>query len=232
VKGRRADVTALERPSVVDVAKLLAEALVELGFTDYARIVSNDIRPRVRVAGVAFHTTQLEVDHAPRAPEQGTTHRRHDAMTANGNAEGFDTHRLGWCINVLVSRRVIGLGRVQSINEHYHGVGLPRYESSVCVQPLSEVLTRYWLERGRHLPSKDSYKAAMRDALEIWGDITVNDLGASKQLHFINTLRNPPTLPNGSPNPDHSPDCIQMADSSIDRRLRCVWAACAMSRRA
>ncbi len=72
---------------------------------------------------------------------------------------------------------------------------------------LATVMQTCWLQYAQHLPSAQTHLAAQRDALEAWGDITVQELDRRKQLHFVAVLR-----------------ARGLSDWTISTRLARIWA--------
>lgn len=54
---------------------------------------------------------------------------------------------------------------------------------------LARILALYWEHYGKDLASADQYRAAMRDALSVWGDCDVADLLREKQLELVKAIR-------------------------------------------
>lgn len=74
--------------------------------------------------------------------------------------------------------------------------------------PLADALSYYWIERGQHLPSEDTFRSAMREALEILDNPMCSELTAARQKFLIKALR-----------------ARGLSDGTIARRLSCIWAA-------
>ncbi len=72
---------------------------------------------------------------------------------------------------------------------------------------LARVMQTCWVSYAQHLPSAHTHLAAQRDALEIWGDVTVRALDRRKQLEFVQAMR-----------------ARGLADWTISTRLRRIWA--------
>ncbi len=72
---------------------------------------------------------------------------------------------------------------------------------------LATVMQTCWEQYAQHLPSAHTHLASQRDALEIWGDICVQQLDRRKQLEFVQALRN-----------------RGLSDWTISTRLRRIWA--------
>ena len=72
---------------------------------------------------------------------------------------------------------------------------------------LAHVMQTCWVNYGRHLPSAHTHLAAQRDALEIWGDVSIRELDRKKQLEFVRAMRE-----------------RGLADWTISTRLRRIWA--------
>jgi integrase len=79
--------------------------------------------------------------------------------------------------------------------------------ASAADAPLAAVMQSCWLQYARHLPSADTHRAAQRDALEVWGDISVRELDRRRQLEFVAALR-----------------ARGLSDWTINTRLARVWA--------
>jgi hypothetical protein len=63
------------------------------------------------------------------------------------------------------------------------------------------------VQYAQHLPSAHTHLASQRDALEIWGDISIQQLDRRKQLAFVQALR-----------------VRGLSDWTISTRLRRIWA--------
>lgn len=74
--------------------------------------------------------------------------------------------------------------------------------------PLTEVMQTYFIKYAQNLPSVHVQRAAMRDALTIWGDPNVNDLDRDKQIELVDALR-----------------ARGLSDWTIQGRLNRIWAA-------
>jgi len=72
---------------------------------------------------------------------------------------------------------------------------------------LAHVMLTCWEQYGRHLPSAHTHLAAQRDALEIWGDVSVSELDRQRQLEFVRAMR-----------------VRGLSDWTISTRLRRIWA--------
>jgi integrase len=72
---------------------------------------------------------------------------------------------------------------------------------------LAHVMQTCWVNYGRHLPSAHTHLAAQRDALEIWGDVSIRELDRKTQLEFVRAMRE-----------------RGLADWTISTRLRRIWA--------
>src|SRR5439155_30648 len=72
---------------------------------------------------------------------------------------------------------------------------------------LAHVMQTCWVNYGQHLPSAHTHLAAQRDALEIWGDVSIRELDRKKQLEFVCAMRE-----------------RGLADWTISTRLRRIWA--------
>ena len=72
---------------------------------------------------------------------------------------------------------------------------------------LAHVMQTCWVNYGQHLPSAHTHLAAQRDALEIWGDVSIRELDRKKQLEFVRAMRE-----------------RGLADWTISTRLRRIWA--------
>src|SRR5438105_12159585 len=72
---------------------------------------------------------------------------------------------------------------------------------------LAHVMQTCWVNYGQHLPSAHTHLAAQRDALEIWGDVSIRELDRKKQLEFVRAMRD-----------------RGLADWTISTRLRRIWA--------
>lgn len=72
---------------------------------------------------------------------------------------------------------------------------------------LAHVMQSCWVNYGQHLPSAHTHLAAQRDALEIWGDVSIRELDRKKQLELVRAMR-----------------ARGLADWTISTRLRRIWA--------
>jgi integrase len=79
---------------------------------------------------------------------------------------------------------------------------------------LAEVLATYYTSYGSSLPGAHVFRAAARDALQIWGDLDVSELGAEEQDRFVATLRD-----------------RKLVDWTIQTKVNMIWAAMRWVRR-
>lgn len=88
-----------------------------------------------------------------------------------------------------------------------HAVAADRPKVDTDAQ-LASVLQTYYIHYAKNLPSAHVQRAAMADALRIWGDVNISALDRRAQLKFVETLRE-----------------RELSDWTIQGRLTRVWAA-------
>ena len=93
----------------------------------------------------------------------------------------------------------------QALAEHFLKcqTAAPRQDA-----PLTELMQTYFIKYAQFLPSIHVQRAAMRDALDVWGDPNTNELGRDKQMELVNALR-----------------ARNLSDWTIQGRLNRIWAA-------
>lgn len=89
-----------------------------------------------------------------------------------------------------------------------HAIKNKEADSGSKDAPLAEVLSYYWLQVGQKLPSADMFRSAMHHTLAVLGDVQVSALTSQEQQRLIKGLRS-----------------RNLADSTINRQLGCIWAA-------